>query len=146
LENRTFFQLLFLFRGQPYGNIYSTSAWPHAQRRLENLIQRIATHGLGSAQKTRVWHLINREYRLVSWNQVGWNTDHLGWMNKQGEPLLNITMIAPFNVLGTILFAICMALLSLAMLHEAQTLLASVGWHGMASVGWHGMASASWSG
>ena len=59
---------------------------------------------------------------------------------------MKTTTITPFKVLGIILLAISITVLSLAVLHEAQTLLASVGWHGMASVGWHGMASVSWSG
>jgi len=50
-------------------------------------------------------------------------------------------MITPFKVLGIILLAISITLLVLATVHGAQSLLASVGWHGMASVGWHGIAS-----
>jgi hypothetical protein len=64
----------------------------------------------------------------------------------RGESPLKTTMIPTFKVLVIILLAISITVLSLVVLHEAQTLLASVGWHGMASVGWHGMASVSWSG
>ena len=55
-------------------------------------------------------------------------------------------MIPTFKVLVIILLAISITVLSLVVLHEAQTLLASVGWHGMASVGWHGMTGFGWRG
>jgi hypothetical protein len=61
--------------------------------------------------------------------------------NSRGESPLKTTTITPFKVLAAILLAVSMTLLVLAIVHGAQSLFASVGWHGMASVGWHGMAS-----
>jgi len=51
-----------------------------------------------------------------------------------------IISFTTFKVLGIILLAICITLLILAMMHFAQTQLASVGWHGLASIGWNGRA------
>ena len=59
---------------------------------------------------------------------------------------MKTNMIPTFKVLVIILLAISITVLALVVLHEAQTLLASVGWHGMASVGWHGMTSIGWRG
>ena len=59
---------------------------------------------------------------------------------------MKTTIFTPFKVLGVILAAIAVTLLFLAAMQFAQTLQASVGWHGMASVGWHGMASVGWHG
>ena len=59
---------------------------------------------------------------------------------------MKTTTFTTFKVLGLILLAIAVTLLFLAAMQCAQTLQASVGWHGMASVGWHGLASVGWHG
>lgn len=53
---------------------------------------------------------------------------------------------SPLKSLTLILLVICLFVLVTAVIHQAQFLIASVGWHGMASVGWHGMASVGWHG
>jgi hypothetical protein len=45
---------------------------------------------------------------------------------------------ARLKVLGIILLAIVMTLLVLTRVHGVESLLASVGWHGVASLGWNG--------
>jgi hypothetical protein len=51
---------------------------------------------------------------------------------------MKTTIFAPFKTLDVILLVIIMTLLVLASVHGAQSILASVGWHGMASVSWTG--------
>jgi hypothetical protein len=53
------------------------------------------------------------------------------------ENLQKAIMITPFKVLAVILLAISMTLLFLAVVHEANILLASLGRHGMVSVIWN---------
>ena len=45
---------------------------------------------------------------------------------------------SPLKSLTLILLVICLLVLVTAVIHQAQFLIASVGWHEMASVGWHG--------
>jgi hypothetical protein len=51
---------------------------------------------------------------------------------------MKTTTYTTFKLLGYILIAISIILLFLAMMHLAQTQLASVGWNGFASVSWNG--------
>ncbi len=45
---------------------------------------------------------------------------------------------SPFKILAVILLAVCLTVLFVAAVYQAQTLMASVGWHDLASIGWNG--------
>jgi len=51
---------------------------------------------------------------------------------------MRTTVFATFKVVDIIFLAICITLLVLAVMHETQTLLASIGWLKMVSVSWNG--------
>jgi len=52
---------------------------------------------------------------------------------------MKTTTYTTFNLLGYFLIAISITLLYMALMHIAQTQLASIGWHGLfASVSWNG--------
>ena len=82
------------------------------------------TMSLEPTSKALSCHLINI---FISWNSVGWR-----------ESPMKTTTFTTFKVLGLILLAISITLLFLAVMHFAQPLFASVGWHDLASIGWNG--------